>query len=86
MFFLCPFPDACLGENECVEGHTGVRCKECIPGYYQQRSGSVSKRRKTPSGGVKSEVKSSLCQAYGEDSKNGLLYIILVPARIVVVG
>ena len=37
----CPIPQACVGGavGECMEGHTGVLCNECLP-LYQMESGS----------------------------------------------
>jgi hypothetical protein len=75
-FFWCPLREACLGENVCLPGHKGLKCAECEAFHYQQRSGSISRRKKTPSGGIESDVSISPCKPCGADSLNGLLVIL----------
>ena len=51
VFYKCPDDDFCLGESRlsdgepeaqaslqinCKEGHTGIMCSECLPGYSMQ--------------------------------------------------
>lgn len=73
--YWCPLPESCLGNNECIKGHTGLHCRECEPFHFQQRGGSVKKRKRTPSG-VSSDVSASLCQPCGADSWTGVSAIL----------
>jgi hypothetical protein len=82
VFFWCPLREACLGNNTCRKGHKGIQCRECEPYHYQQRSGKVSKRTRTPTG-VASAVKTSPCTPCGDDSLSGLLWICVAFAGLI---
>lgn len=41
--FACPNPEACLGQDKCREGHTGIVCMECASGYSRSVGMDCSK-------------------------------------------